>query len=509
MILKHFYITLALFCISSSVVYSQTNCETPLPPVFTLVSIEPETGVTEFTWTLSSSTDVAAYLIYTYHDENGIPRGDIIDTIWNPAATSYNYSSTGYKYFSSSFVVAAYRLPGSPEISRKFGCASPFSNILNTIHTEASVDTCNKKIMVSWNSYLTTLNKVTGYSVLVSVNGSTYTEISNSDAATNNFGLNDFLSDAEYCFVIRADIEGGLSSTSNKACISTKMQRPPVWINSDQATVNSDNNIALSFTIDPLSEINHFRLEKKIGPAGEYQETALLTSSNGTIKYIDNKADITQINYYRILALNNCNIPVTISNTASNIVLSLERSGNDLNFRWNPYRQWLGEISSYRLFINTGKGFEESRLIDPADTTITMAYQDIMYEITGGNICFYISTTEESNPYGITGQSLSSSVCIPSTEVITVPNLFLPNNGTKNAYFRPILSFTPTDYRLVITDKVGNILFETKDYLKDWDGSGTGNSQQDAVCLWFLKVTTPSGKNISKTGTVTVINSRK
>src|ERR1035437_9040410 len=101
MILKHFYIALALFCFSSFVVYSQTNCETPLPPVFTLVSIEPETGITEFTWTLSPSTDVAAYLLYTYHDENGIPRGDIIDdTIWNPAATSYNYSSN--KYISSS-----------------------------------------------------------------------------------------------------------------------------------------------------------------------------------------------------------------------------------------------------------------------------------------------------------------------------------------------------------------------------------------------------------------------
>ena len=65
------------------------------------------------------------------------------------------------------------------------------------------------------------------------------------------------------------------------------------------------------------------------------------------------------INYYRLSAVNSCNLPVTVSNVASNIVLSLERSGDNINLSWNPYRKWLGTISSYRLFINTGNGFEE------------------------------------------------------------------------------------------------------------------------------------------------------
>jgi len=52
------------------------------------------------------------------------------------------------------------------------------------------------------------------------------------------------------------------------------MQRPPQWINADYATVNSENKISLSFTIDPLSEMTHFSLERKIGTSGIFQEIA-------------------------------------------------------------------------------------------------------------------------------------------------------------------------------------------------------------------------------------------
>jgi gliding motility-associated-like protein len=495
---KYFYIILVLFSFSSNNAHSQTNCETPLPPELTLVSVQPENGFTELNWILSPSTDVAAYVLY--RNDNGIWMS--FDTLWNPSATVYTYT-TEFKYFSASFVVAVFRQPIIPGMD---GCISPLSNELNTIFAKSSIDTCNKKIAVSWNSYPSSPKKVTGYSILLSVNGGNYNEISKLDSDINTFTLNDFANNAEYCFVVRANIEGGFFSTSNKACLSTKMQRPPNWINADQATVNSDNKISLSFTIDPSSAITHFSLERKTGPSGIFQEIALPVSINGSVTYIDEKADITQINYYRISAINNCNIPVTISNPASNIVLSLERTGDDFNLRWNSYKKWLGKISSYRLFINTGNGFEEKRVIDANDTTITLMYKDIMYEVADSSICFYVSTSESLNPYGVTGQSLSCRVCAAPTEKVTVPNIFTPNSGTTNSRFRPVLSFTPKDYQLIISDRQGSILFDTKEHLAEWDGTRNGNPQPQGVYLWFLKVTTPSGKRISKTGTVTIIN---
>jgi gliding motility-associated-like protein len=303
-------------------------------------------------------------------------------------------------------------------------------------------------------------------------------------------------------------LENGTISTSNKICISTKMQRPPQWINADQATLDSDGRIALSFTIDPLSEIRHFSLDRKTGATGTFQEISRPVSVNGSVFYTDLQADTTVINYYRLSAINSCNLPVTVSNVASNMVLSLKSSGNNIILSWNPYKNWLGAISSYKLFVSSGKGFEEKAVIPASDTVFVQEYKQIMYEVSGNEVCFYIDASETSNPHGISGESISSKICTSPTERITVPNVFTPNNDLHNDRFRPVLSFTPSEYHLIISDRQNNILFETKDYLAEWDGSQKGNPQPQGVYLWFLKLSTPSGKNITRTGTITIIRNR-
>jgi gliding motility-associated-like protein len=461
--------------------------------VLTSVSVQPETGNTIFTWTPSTSPGIAAYILYSYKNGDGMA----IDTVWDPSAVSYTLSSTSTKYFSVSYVIAAMRLPR---------CTSIFSNVINSIFESAAIDTCMGRIAVSWNSYPSFPEKVIGYSVLSSVGGGNYNDAGIASAADTSFTLNEFTFDAEYCFVVRANLSNGQSSTSNKSCLSTRMQRPPDWINADLATINSDGKVALSFTIDPLSELSHFSLERKTGPTGSYQIISQPVSVNGSVKYTDLQAESNVINYYRLSAVNSCNLPVVVSNLASNIVLSSERSGDNINLSWNPYRNWLGTILPYKLFVNTGKGFEEYARIMSTDTVFILSYRQIMYDVSGNEVCFYISASETSNPHSITGESISSATCLTPTENITVPNVFTPNNDLKNDRFKPVLSFTPVEYNFIISNRQGKVLFETRDYLEDWDGSLNGDPQPQGVYLWFLKVTTPTGKNISRTGTVTIIS---
>ena len=494
---QHFYIIIILLSFWSGSAFSQTDCITdpPFSPVLTSVSVEPETGYTKFEWTPGPSANIAAYVLYSYKNGDGMA----IDTVWDPAATSYTLSSTVTKYFSVSYVISAMRLPR---------CTSIFSNVLNSIFENVSIDTCLKKIIVSWNSYPSLPEKVTSYSVLISVNGGNYTETGNVSTADTSFTINDFIIDAEYCFVVRANLENGNNSTSNRMCLSTRMERPPLWVNADQATINSDGKVALSFSIDPLSEIKQFSLEKKIGSTGVFQEISQPVSANGKVVYIDNQAKTNVINYYRLSAVNSCNLPVTISNIASNMVLSSDRTGDNIVLSWNPYKTWLGTVASYKLFINTGKGFEEKAEIAPSDTFFIQGYRQIMYGITGSEVCFYVTASEILNPYGISGESISSETCTSPTEIITVPNVFTPNNDLKNDLFGPVLSFTPLEYHLIISDRKGNVLFDTRDYHEEWDGTQNGKQQPQGVCLWFLKLTTPTGKIISKTGTITIITDK-
>jgi len=492
------FVYIGLLSVNAS---SQTGCTVPLSPVLTLVSVQPETGKTDLTWNLSSSAGIAAYIIYTYKSADAPP----IDTIWNPSATNYTLTSTGTKYFSTSYVVAAYRLSVVPG---EEGCPSPLSNVLSTIFCSTSIDTCNRRIEISWNKYSDFPKPVKEYKILVSVNGAPLTDLYTSGKSTENYTITDFITDSQYCLAVKAVFDDGTFSTSNKSCLSTKMQRPPDWINADYATVNEDNQISLSFTADPVSEIYSYSLARKTGTSGVFEEIARPVSNNGRILFTDAEAKPTNNNYYRLSAINSCNIPVTQSNICSNMVLDMQRSGDEMILSWNAYKKWMGSVSDYKLFINTGNGFTLKTTLSVSDTLIKLSYKDIMYEVSAEEVCFYIKASETSNPHGVTGESRSAQICSLPTEVITVPNVFTPDGDLLNDKFKPVLSFTPRDYHLIITDRNGTILFETRNHLEDWDGTRNGDPQPQGVTLWFLKVNTPSDKSITRTGTVTIIRNR-
>jgi gliding motility-associated-like protein len=489
---KLLYFGFILIYLFPDIINAQADSIRNIHPVLTSVSVQPETGFAELTWSHVPSSFVAGFrLLYIIND-----AGFRFKTVMNPNTLNYIDSSRIDTSRSVSYQIEAIDITGNP---------SQLSNILNTMFSEVSVDSCNKRILVKWNIYSSPPKKVTDYSILVSVTGGTYSEAGRVTPDMNSFVLNNFINDAKYCFIIRANLEDGTYSTSNKACLITKMQRPPDWINADYATVNGKNNISLSFSIDPHSEINSFRLERKTENENDFSLVSQIESVNRLIMYTDNKADPFKINYYRLLAVNNCANPVVSSNLSCNIVPKLNRDGNTINLTWNAYKFWLGEVIGYKVYINTGGGFHEESLIQPTDTSYTLNYSSEMYDMTGNNLCFYISASETANPYGITGVTESAPVCTESIENITVPNTFTPNNDLMNDFFRPILSFTPVDYHLVITDRHNNILFESRDYMAQWDGKTNGSILPDGVYLWFLKVKTPSDKMITKSGTVTII----
>lgn len=488
-------IILAILLLLPVISYSQVTCTPPLPPVLNSVSVQPGTGFTEFNWTLSPSVSIAAYLIYSYHNENGIPRGDIIDTIWDPAATTYLYKSTITNYYSVSFVIAAFRVPN---------CTSPFSNVISTLYTKSAIDTCNKKIIITWNSYPSAPKRVVDYSILVSVNSGNMSEAGKAGSDKNTFTVNEFINDADYCFVVKANLEDGTFSTSNKSCLSTKMQRPPDWINADYATV-VNNSISLSFSVDPLSEITSWRLERKVENENDFNLLKLIESGDKTILYSDKTADPLKTNYYRLLAVNNCSNPVVSSNLSCNLVARLETDGNTIKISWDPYRFWTGKVTDYKVYLNTGNSFHEESSLSSSDSLYTLNYSSVMFDITGNNICFFVSATESANPHGITGETSSEITCTGIIENVIVPNGFTPNKDLINDYFKPVLSFTPLQYHLIITSRSNEILFESLDYQAEWDGRHNGDDLPQGVYLWYLKIKTASGKQISKSGTVTII----
>ncbi len=478
--------------------YAQVDREI-LPPVLTLVTINQITGNTELMWSSSPSTDITGYIVYLYVPDQGGSTAFPIDTI-DKTLTSYSALRPYTSYYSESYVVAAFKTINDPNPP-----SSRFSNPINTIFCNTKIDTCTKNLTITWNKYSSYPIKVTGYDILRSVNGSVFTQAGQVSAGDTVFTTSDFINGTQYCFAVRAKLENGLNSYSNRKCVTATVQKPPQWINADYATVTSYGDISLSFSIDPASEIDLFSLERKTLSSENFSQIAQIRTSVRSIIYIDQDADPLKPNYYRLSAINSCGLKEVSSNIASNMILTTAKgNNNDIILRWSSYYKWRGEILSYRIFLDTGSGFSQVAQTEPADTVYSLNISDIMKNLVSPDICFYVTANEGLNQYGISGESMSNQSCIPVEETITVPNIFTPNGDLKNDLFSPVLAFTPSEYHLVICDRKGNVVFETRDYTLPWDGSDHNKVAAEGVYIWFLKVRTISGKNFSKTGTVTV-----
>ena len=494
---KFQHIGLLLCLLWPHIVNAQIDTIRNIHPVLTLVSVQPATGFVEMRWNHIPSSFVAGFTLFHY--DYGYQGAMPFKTLWDPLILAYIDSSQFANYYSVDYQIWAID---------SLGNSSPLSNRISTIFSTTSLDTCNKKIVIKWNSYPSQPIKVNDYSILISVNGSAFTEGGKVNATESSYTYTDFISNATYCFIVRANLEGGLISTSNKACLSTRMQRPPQWINADQATVNDNSSISLSCTVDPQSEIKSFGLDRKKDTEVDFTRLAVIQSVSGKVTYADQAVLPGQRYIYRLGAINNCGNPVVLSDVSVNMVLVLSAEGGAITLTWNRYREWEGNVDHYKVYINTGNGFKEKAILQPDDTTFTFDYSDIMYEISSDSYCFRVEAFEGPNPHGAAGQSRSNQVCGETQEIITVPNAFTPDNDMINDKFRPVLSFTPSEYRLIITDRKNNNLFETTSHMAEWDGTRSGSPLPPDVYLWFLKVKTPSGKYLSRSGTVTIIKNR-
>ncbi|MFW5759717.1 MAG: gliding motility-associated C-terminal domain-containing protein, partial [Cyclobacteriaceae bacterium] len=83
-----------------------------------------------------------------------------------------------------------------------------------------------------------------------------------------------------------------------------------------------------------------------------------------------------------------------------------------------------------------------------------------------------------------------TSECYVSMEVnidydrsIFIPNVFTPNNDNVNDVFY-IRNLPETGAKLVVTNRWGNVVFETDDYNNNWDGG----EETDGVYFYRLKI---------------------
>lgn len=88
---------------------------------------------------------------------------------------------------------------------------------------------------------------------------------------------------------------------------------------------------------------------------------------------------------------------------------------------------------------------------------------------------------------------------------VAVPNAFTPNGDGTNDYLYPLNAYKVTSLHFVIYNKLGQILYETKEWTKKWNGTVNGQLQPPGVYVWMLQFKDENGKMIFLKGTSVLI----
>ncbi len=102
--------------------------------------------------------------------------------------------------------------------------------------------------------------------------------------------------------------------------------------------------------------------------------------------------------------------------------------------------------------------------------------------------------------------TISQKIKAVNTCRIAVPNAFTPNNDGKNDYLYPLNAYKADNLIFRVFNRFGQLVYETKDWTKKWDGTINGKQQPTGTFVWILQYIDRDTKQlIVKKGTTIII----
>ena len=110
------------------------------------------------------------------------------------------------------------------------------------------------------------------------------------------------------------------------------------------------------------------------------------------------------------------------------------------------------------------------------------------------------------NNYGCF-DTATQKIEVPPSCYIAVPNAFTPNGDGLNDYLYPLAAYKATDLLFRVFNRVGQLVFETRDWTKRWDGKFKGQPADLGTYVWILTYTNiDSGKMVQQKGTTVLLH---
>jgi gliding motility-associated-like protein len=128
-----------------------------------------------------------------------------------------------------------------------------------------------------------------------------------------------------------------------------------------------------------------------------------------------------------------------------------------------------------------------------------------------GEVSYYIVAHEkDTNQLGIAGTSRSNTTVVNVKTEMWLPNAFTPDGNGQNDYFGPVMDFIPEEYKMLIFDRTGKVLFQTTDPNGKWDGTLNGSGKaKEGVYVYHITYLSFNGFREELTGHLTLVNPKR
>jgi gliding motility-associated-like protein len=206
--------------------------------------------------------------------------------------------------------------------------------------------------------------------------------------------------------------------------------------------------------------------------------------------------------YYQMVALDACGFTMQSSTVFRSIHLELQdMAEGNVRLYWNAFEGWGDRLVEYAIV----------RLIDgvvDAGYPQYVATQPLFYNdnvdpaTENGRITYYVEGIRDDEV-----KSRSNEVLLPGEAEIVLPNAFKPGSDFKiNRVLLPLVkNVEPSSYLFTVYNRWGQLVFETNDPLKGWNGEMNGMVSPAGVYAYLVIYSDYNGITHSQRGAVTLL----
>jgi gliding motility-associated-like protein len=177
---------------------------------------------------------------------------------------------------------------------------------------------------------------------------------------------------------------------------------------------------------------------------------------------------------------------------------------------WNAYEGWdRNEVQEYNVYRKVDGVPNPTGPLATVDG-LTTSYIDDVSNLSNveGSFSYFVEAVENDGFNGFEDfkdQSRSNEIIIEQETKVIIPNAFTPGLPPDDV-FKPLVAFIDLEgYQLSIFNKWGQMIFQTTDPTRGWDGRYNGEFVPTDAYVYLIVYRTPEGQTIEERGTVTAL----